>query len=78
MSNLSPRQFKVYDFNAAKIVKARTGRAAAIPVSKTPDNPELTKHEDEAMALGNPVPKKKSLGDKVYDKINNALGLFEE
>lgn len=75
---LSQPQFKVYDFNAAKMVKARTGRAAAIQVNNTPDSPEMTKHEDEAMALGNPLPKKQSFGDKVYNKINNALGLFEE
>jgi hypothetical protein len=74
MSNLSNEQFKVYDFNAAKIVKARTGRAAAVQVSRTPDNPALTKHEDEAMAMGNPVVKK----DNPLVKAGKFLGLYPE
>ena len=68
---LSNEEFKVYDFQAAKKVKERLGRTAAIPMSKTPDSPEMTKHEDEAMALANPVPKKESL----YTKTMSFLGL---
>ena len=71
MSNLNPRQFKVYDFNAAKMVKARTGRAAAVQMSNTPDSPAMIKHENEAMAMGNPVPQKKSM----YNKAMSYLGL---
>ena len=77
MNNNLGRQFKVLDFQAAKMVKERTGRAAAIQKSMTPDSPELIKHENEAMALGNPVPKKKSLFDKATAPISRLLG-FEE
>lgn len=73
MSNLSKEQFKVYDFNAAKIVKARTGRAAAVQVSRTPDNPALTKHEDEAMAIHN-EPKKP---DSKLTKAAKFIGLLD-
>jgi hypothetical protein len=71
VSNLNPRQFKVYDFNAAKAVKNSTGRAAAIPVDNDHYSPELKKHDDEAMALGNPVSTKPSL----YSKTMSYLGL---
>ena len=71
MSNLSNNQFKVYDFNAAKAVKNKTGRAAAIPVDNSHYSPELKKHDDEAMALGNPVATKPSL----YSKTMSYLGL---
>lgn len=74
MSHLNPNQFKVLDFQAAKKVKARTGRAAAIQVNNTSDNPALTKHEDEAMALGNPVHKK----DNHLVKAGKWLGLYPE
>jgi hypothetical protein len=69
---LSNSQFKVYDFNAAKMVKNRTGRAAAIPMSRTPDSPAMIKHENEAMAMGNPAPAKKP---SMYSKVVNYLGL---
>jgi hypothetical protein len=74
MSNLSNEQFKVYDFNAAKIVKNRTGRAAAVRVNNTPDNPAMTKHEDEAIALTRPVAKK----ENALVKAGKWLGLYPE
>ena len=74
MSNLSNEQFKVYSFEAAKIVKDRTGRAAAVRVNNTPDNPALTKHEDEAIALTHPVAKK----DNPLVKAGKFLGLYPE
>lgn len=70
---LSNSQFKVLDFNAAKKVKARTGRAAAIQVSNTPDNPALTKHEDEAMAIHDEPAKPESK----ITKAGKWLGLIE-
>lgn len=73
MSNLSNEQFKVYDFNAAKIVKNRTGRAAAIQVSRTPDSPEMTKHEDEAMAIHN----KPAKPDSKLTKAAKLIGLLD-
>ena len=77
MNNNLGRQFKVLDFQAAKMVKERTGRAAAIQKSMTPDSPELIKHENEAMALANPVKKKKSLADKYHEKMGKFLGFKE-
>ena len=78
--NLSTSQFsgflgnRVLDLEATRKVKAKTGQVKAIPMSTTPDSPEMIKHENEAMALANPVPKKKTLLDKFGEKI----GLFEE
>ena len=72
------RQFKVLDFQAAKMVKERTGRAAAIEKPMTPDSPELIAHENKAMELGNPVPQapqKKSLVDKLLSPVDKLLGL---
>jgi hypothetical protein len=63
------RSERVIDFGAYKQSKERTGKGQR--VSSTPDSPELTKHEDEAMAVGNPTPKKKS----TYSKVINYLGL---
>lgn len=77
MNNNLGRQFKVLDFQAAKVMKAKTGRAVAIQRSMTPDSPEMIKHENEAMAVGNPLPKKKSLVDKYYSKMGKFLGLEE-
>lgn len=75
--NTDSSQFKnVLDFNASKVIKERTGQTKAVRVT-TPDSPELIKHENEAMALGNPVPKKKSLIDKATAPISRFLG-FEE
>ena len=77
MSNLSNNQFRnVYDFNAAKAVKARTGQAIAMRPS-APDSPSMIKHENEAMAMGNPIPKKKSLIAKGMDALAKGLGLTE-
>jgi hypothetical protein len=49
--NLSHEQFKVYDFEAAKNMKRSTGRAVAWQKDPVPDSPEMTQHEDEAMAI---------------------------
>ena len=49
-NNISKKQFsgflgnRVLDFNASKMVKARTGVTKSIPLSTAPDNPALTKH----------------------------------
>jgi hypothetical protein len=40
-------------------------------MSNTPDSPAMIKHENEAMAMGNPVPQKKSM----YNKAMSYLGL---
>lgn len=77
MNNNLGRQFKVLDFQAAKMVKERTGRAVAIQKSMKPDSPEMIKHENEAMAMGNPVPRKQSLSDKILSPISRMLGLEE-
>ena len=68
---LSNQEFNnVYDLSASRKVKAATGQGRAI-LTTTPDSKEMTKHEDEAMALGNPVKKKKSL----YNKTMEYLGI---
>jgi hypothetical protein len=69
--SLNPNQFKVLDFNAAKKVKARTGRAAAVPMAKSPESADFEKHANEAMAQGNPILQKKS----PYNKLVSYLGL---
>jgi hypothetical protein len=74
MSNLNPRQFKVYDFNAAKMVKARTGRATAIEVPKGNYSPELKAHDDQAIALTHPIAKK----ENPLVKAGKWLGLYPE
>ena len=77
--NISSSQFKgflgnrVLDLNATRMVKARTGVTKAIPLASTPDSPEMIKHENEAMALGNPLPKKKSM----LEKFGRAIGVWE-
>ena len=78
-NNISKKQFsgflgnRVLDFNATKMVKARTGVTKSIPLSTAPDNPALTKHEDEAMALANPPKKKTSM----VEKFGRAMGVWE-
>lgn len=73
MSNLNSNQFKnVLDLGASRMIKQRTGQAKAVRMN-TPESPELQKHIDEALAMGNPPKQKKSLLDKFGDK----LGLFE-
>ena len=70
---LSKNQFdRVLDLDAARITKQRFGKAQR--VSHTPDSPELTKHENEAMKVGNP---KQSIVTKGLDKLGKSLGLFE-
>lgn len=70
MSNLSSQFDNVLNLDASRKVKEKTGRG--VPIKMTaPESPELIKHEDEAMALGNPVPKKKS----TFDKAMEYLGL---
>ena len=71
------RQFNVLDLQASRKVKQRTGRAVPIPLSNRPDSPEMTKHENEALALGNPLPPKRSLSDKILSPISRMLGLEE-
>ena len=77
--NISKSQFsgflgnRVLDFNASKMVKARTGVTKSIPFSTTPDSPEMIKHENEAMALANP-PKKKT---PLIEKFGRAMGVWE-
>jgi hypothetical protein len=43
----------VLDLTASRKVKDRTGRSVPIRLASGADSAELTKHEDEAMALGN-------------------------
>lgn len=80
---LNPSQFKgflgnrVLDLEATRKVKAKTGQVKAIPLDTTPNSPELEKHIEEAMAVGNPVQKKKSLIQKGMDKLGQSLGLYE-
>lgn len=67
---LKGRQFdNVLDLDASRKVKKATGKAVPIRKSSTPDSPEMTKHENEAMALGNPETVKKSKFDKVMDYL---------
>ena len=74
-NNLSKPLFNnVLDLGASRKVKEITGQAKAVRLDTTPESPEMEKHINEAMALANPVPKKKTLLDKFGEK----LGLFEE
>ena len=57
------RSERVIDFGAFKSSKERTGQGQR--VSHTPDSPAMTKHEDEAMALGNPTPPKRTLSSDI-------------
>ena len=67
---LVSRQFNnVLDLDASRKVKQATGKAVPIRKNMTPDSPEMTKHENEAMALGNPETVKKSKFDKVMDYL---------
>ena len=76
--SLSNGQFKnVYDLAASREIKKRTGVATGVRMTR-PDSPEMVKHEDEAMSMGNPTPKKRSLGDKVLNKIAKELGMDYE
>ena len=68
---LSNSEFKnVYDLGASRKVKEATGQGRGIRVT-TPDSPEMTKHEDEALAIHKEPEKKKS----AYDKAMEYLGL---
>lgn len=60
---------RVIDLSATRALKNATGQT--IPQEYTP---KFNKHADEAMAMGNPAPKKKSL----LDKANDLLGLNDE
>ena len=73
MNNNLGRQFRVLDFQTAKLTKQRSGK----PLRVEADSPAMIKHEDEAMATANPVPKKKSLSEKYYSKMGKLLGLEE-
>jgi hypothetical protein len=74
VSNLNPSQFKVLDFNAAKQVKARTGRAAAVPVDNSHYSAALQAHDDQAIALTHPIAKK----ENPLVKAGKWLGLYPE
>lgn len=69
---LSSQFDNVLNLDASRKVKEKTGRAVPIRMTSGEDSPEMTKHEDEAMALGNPEPEKKKSG---YDKVMEYLGL---
>jgi hypothetical protein len=71
MSNLSSQFDNVLNLDASRKVKEKTGRAVPIKMTGGQESPEMIKHENEAMALGNPVPKKKS----TFDKAMEYLGL---
>lgn len=67
---LVSRQFNnVLDLDASRKVKQATGKAVSIKKNMGADSPEMTKHEDEAMALTKPVPVKKSKFNKVMDYL---------
>ena len=69
---LSNNQFKnVYNLSASRDIKKRTGVGTGVKMT-APDSPAMIKHENEAMALGNP---KKSRFEKVMGKVSYALGL---
>ena len=71
MSNLSQQFNNVLDLGASRKIKAATGKSVPVRAS-APDSPALTKHEDEAMALGNPTPAPKK---SMFDKTMEYLGL---
>ena len=70
---LSQPQFNnVYDLAASRKVKQRTGVTTGVKVGT--DSPELTRHEDQAVAMGNP---QKTKMQKIGYAIKDALGLTE-
>lgn len=71
----------VYDLAASRTIKKKTGQAVPIKKSSTPDSPSLIKHENEAMALGNPTPAKRTLKSSIKkgaDAVTKYLGLDDE
>ena len=71
---LSQPQFNnVYDLAASRKVKQRTGVTTGVKVGK--DSAELTRHEDQAVAMGNP---QKTRMQKIGHKILDTLGLTPE
>lgn len=71
MSNLSRQFDNVYDLGASRAIKEKTGQGVAVRKS-APESPELIKHENEAMAMGNPAPAPKK---SRFDKTMEYLGL---
>ena len=78
--NISTSQFsgflgnRVLDFNATKMIKARTGVTKAIPADNgEPLSESSEKHIQDMLKLN--APKKKSLSDKIYDKVGKFLEL---
>ena len=72
MSNLSDNQFKnVLDLDASRAIKKRTGVSMPVRLSE-PDSPEMTKHENQAMKVGNP---NQRLSDRLLSPIGTFLGL---
>ena len=69
---LNKKQFgNVLDLGASRAIKQKTGQSMAVRAS-APDSPELIKHENEAMAMGNPPKAKKP---SLYSKVVSYLGL---
>lgn len=71
MSNLGRQFDNVYDLGASRAIKKKTGQSVAVRKS-APESAELIKHENEAMAMGNPEPKPKK---SMFDKTMEYLGL---
>lgn len=70
MSNLGKQFDNVYDLAASRKVKKITGRGVPIRKISGPDSPSMIKHENEAMAMGNPAPApKKSLFDRTMEYL---------
>jgi len=74
MSNLNPKQFPVYSFEAAKNLKAHTGRASAVQVDNSHYSAGLQAHDDQAIALTHPIAKK----ENPLVKAGKWLGLYPE
>ena len=60
---------RVIDLSATRRVKERTGQTVPIPLNRGKDSPEMTKHEDEAIAMSRPIEKRKSAFDKAMDYL---------
>ena len=72
-NNLSKSAFQnVYSLDAARKVKAMTGKSAAPIRMSTPESPEFRRHANEAMSMANP---QQGRMQKALTKIATVLGL---
>jgi hypothetical protein len=76
MSNLNPRQFTVLDFNAARKVKAKTGKGIAIQKT-APESADFAEHANQAISMAPPKKSPAPPRESRLTKVTRMLGLPE-